>query len=61
MSKVSIEKKEIMKRCGCTHELPNKTVVANTNCRSCSGTGQIEDSVYYHTVNGICIDGDTIK
>jgi hypothetical protein len=60
-NKISVEKKQIMKRCGCTHKLPDETIAANPNCKSCGGTGELEDSIYYHTVNGICFDGDTIK
>jgi hypothetical protein len=60
-NKTTVIKKQIMKRCGCTHRLPNKKVIANSTCKSCNGTGELEDSIYFHTVNGICVDGDTVK
>ena len=50
-----------MKDCGCTHQLPNQKVKANPICRSCEGTGKLEDSIYFHICNGIAIEGDTIK
>lgn len=56
-----IIKKDIFKDCGCTHELPNKKVKKDPNCKSCNGTGILEDGIYYHIVNGICIDGDSLK
>jgi DnaJ-class molecular chaperone len=61
-NKISIEKKQIMKRCGCTHQLPNKTIAANPNCKSCNGTGELEDSIYYFIdeKNKIAIDSDTL-
>lgn len=51
-----------MKRCGCTHQLPNKTVDVNPNCKSCNGTGELEDSIYYFIdeKNKIAIDSDTL-
>ena len=58
---IEIIKKKITKRCGCTHKLPNETVACNPNCKSCDGTGELEDSIYFHIVNGIAIEGDTVK
>lgn len=55
-------KKQINKRCGCTHRLPNKKVVADKNCKSCGGTGKLEDSIYYFidNKNKIAIDSDNL-
>ena len=58
MKRVEIKKKLIKKVCCCCYkpgESPRK------DCPRCNGTGEIEDSIYYHTVNGVCWDGDTIK
>jgi len=60
-SQKTVIKKQINKRCGCTHKLPNKRVIANPNCKSCNGTGELEDSIYFHIINGICLEGDTVK
>lgn len=50
------------KPCGCTHRLTQSQRVApNPNCKSCKGTGYLQDNLMFHLVNGICVDGDTIK
>jgi hypothetical protein len=61
-NKISVIKKQINKRCGCTHRLPNKKVIANTNCKSCNGAGELEDSIYYFIdeKNKIAIDSDNL-
>ena len=32
-----------------------------SECDMCNGTGIWIEKHYYHIVNGICIDGDTVK
>jgi len=58
----TVIKKQINKRCGCTHQLPNKKVAANKKCKSCNGTGELEDSIYYFidNKNKIAIDSDNL-
>jgi DnaJ-class molecular chaperone len=56
--KVEIYKKLIEKVCCCCFQTGE---VAKKNCTHCKGTGIVEDSIYYHIVKGICIDGDTVK
>jgi len=58
MKKVEITKKLIEKVCCCCFEKGQKPV---KDCRMCKGTGEVEDSIYFHTAKGICFDGDTVK
>ena len=38
-----------------------KGKVDNKPCIGCAGTGQYKHTHYFHIVNGICFDGDTLK
>ena len=35
--------------------------VNGVNCKTCEGKGYFVRKHYYHIVNGMCWDGDTIK
>lgn len=53
-------KKLITKDCGCTIE-NYKDVLPDPKCKSCKGTGILEDSIYYivNEKNKISFDADT--
>lgn len=38
-----------------------KGKVRNKACKTCDGTGYFVRKHYFHIVNGMCFDGDTIK
>ena len=61
---IEIVEKHNAKPCMCTHKLEGGVHFKkepDKNCTSCFGSGVIEDNIYFHTANGICFDGDTIK
>lgn len=57
---LSKSKKLIEKDCGCTHELNQPKQLAKKDCKSCKGTGKLEDSMYYiiDNKNKIAFDSD---
>lgn len=38
-----------------------KKIKANIIKKDCNDNTESEDNIYYHIVNGICVDGDTCK
>lgn len=50
------------KPCGCISGYNSaKNMVAKKTCKSCKGTGELQDNILFHVVGNICVDGDTIK
>jgi len=60
--KVEIIKKEIDLEC---YVCNGKGNIEDKNfsytCPTCKGTGIFKDYIWYHIINGICYDGDTLK
>lgn len=56
-------KKLIIKDCGCTFKIDDVKKDTNKDCKSCEGTGKLEDSIYYiiDEKNKICFDKDTLE
>ena len=47
--------------CNGTGFHPGKRVNKSVVCKTCHGTGKYSQNHYIHIVNGVAIDGDTIK
>ena len=63
-NKVEIIKKEIANECWTCEG--RKAIYDRKKdkieiCSTCNGTGKFIEYIYYHCVNGICVDGDTLK
>lgn len=61
MAKVEVVKKVLKYPCYCCKNSVRGKTVPQKSCKACHGTGMFIDEVYYHIVNGICVDGDTLK
>jgi hypothetical protein len=61
MAKVEVIKKVFKYPCYCCKKSIRGITVKRKNCKTCNGTGYFLDEMYYHIVNGICVDGDTYK
>ena len=61
MNKLKVIKKTLKYVCYCCKQSIRGVTVPKKDCKACKGTGYFTDEIYYHIINGICIDGDTIK
>ena len=61
MIKSEITKKVLKYPCFCCNKSIRGKTLPKKSCTQCHGTGIFLDEIYYHIVNGICIDGDTSK
>lgn len=59
--KVKITKKEIELACYVCLGTGFIDLSCNNICPLCKGTGIFKDEIYFHTVNGICFSGDSLK
>lgn len=60
MAKIKSEviKKVLKYPCYCCHKSIRGKTLPQKKCPICNGTGIFLDEVYYHIVNGICVDSD---
>ena len=56
--KVEIIKKNLSKKC---YICDGTGKTKSKMCRACEGTGVFPESIYYHIIDGVCYDGDTLK
>lgn len=61
MPKSEVIKKVLKYPCYCCNPSIRGKTKARADCPQCHGTGIFIDEIYYHIVNGICVDGDTQK
>jgi len=58
MSKVEIIRKVLKYPCYCCKKSIRGKTTKQKKCTACNGTGFFEDVIFYHIVNGICVDSD---
>ena len=60
-NKVEIIKKVLKYPCYCCKKSIRGKTVKQKKCKVCKGTGFFTDEIYYFIINGIAVDGDTMK
>ena len=61
MVKYEVIKKKLLYPCYCCKKSIRGKTKQRKTCPACKGTGFFEDVIFYHIVNGICVDSDNLS